>query len=64
MIQIDGPKRRVYIKFATSDMVHQVLQITAGQLEYIHDNGVISKVLIELAGMGIRKIWIATLPPK
>jgi hypothetical protein len=31
MIQIDGPKRRVYIKFATSEQMHAVLQKTAGQ---------------------------------
>jgi hypothetical protein len=30
MIQIDGPKRRVYIKLATSEQMLAVLQKTAG----------------------------------
>jgi hypothetical protein len=64
MIQIDGPKRQVYIKFATSEQTHVVLQNTAGQLDYRHDNGEISIAHIELAGMDTRRFRIANLPPE
>jgi hypothetical protein len=42
MIQIDGPRRRVYIKFNNSDRALSVLQETAGCREYRHDNGELS----------------------
>jgi len=61
MIQVDGPRRRVYIKFTNEDQVKEVLHDSHGQLEYMHDNGEISQVYIELAGMGIKKI---RLPPE
>ena len=64
MIQVDGPRRHVYIKFTNEDRVKEVLQDSHGQLEYMHDNGEISQVCIELAGMGIKKIRIAGLPPE
>jgi hypothetical protein len=40
------------------------LQDSKGQLEFRHDNGELSQVIIELAGMGIKKIRIASLPPE
>ena len=48
-------RRRVYIKFTNEDRTQEVLQVTSGQLEYRHDNGEISQVFIDLAGMGIKK---------
>ena len=41
-----------------------VLQDTKGQLEFRHDNGELSQVIIELVGMGMKKIRIANLPPE
>ena len=64
MIQIDGPRRRVYIKFTSGERMQSVLQDCNGQLEFRHDNGELSQVTIELAGMGIKKIRIASLPPE
>jgi RNA recognition motif-containing protein len=64
MVQIDGPKRRVKIKFVTSEQMNALLQKTAGQLDYRHDNGEISIVHIELVGMGTRRVWITNLPPE
>jgi hypothetical protein len=52
MIQIDGPQWRVYIKLATSEQAYAILQTTSGQMEYKHDNGELSTVQVELAGMG------------
>ena len=64
MIQIDGPRRRIYIKFVTSEKMQTVLRSKAGQLEFQHETGEMSFVHVEIAGMGLRKIRIANLPPE
>jgi hypothetical protein len=64
MIQIVGPRRHVYIKFATNERMDSILQDSQGQMEFRHDNGELSTVKIELAGMGTRRIRIASLPPE
>ena len=64
IIQIDGPRCRVYIKFINEDTMHAVYKSVGKQVEYKHENGEISKVNIELAGMGFKRIRIACLPPE
>ena len=64
MIQVNRPMRRVYLKFTSGEHMQTVLQDTKGQLEFRHDNGELSQVIIELAGMGMKKIRIANLPPE
>jgi hypothetical protein len=64
MIQIDGPKRNVYIKFKNTDKLQQVLLDSRGQRDYKHDTGEISKVQIAPAGKGMRTIRIANFPPE
>jgi len=63
LIQIDGPKRHVYIKLSDPPRIQDILTITTGQAEYRHSDGVISKVRIEAVGLAIRKVRIANLPP-
>jgi len=64
MIQVDGHRRKVYIKFTREVRMEEVLKSTKGQLEYRYENGEISQVTIDLAGMGIKKIRLACLPPE
>jgi len=64
MIQVDGPRRKVYIKFVTSDKMQTVLTSTKGQLEYRHENGEVSVVRVDMAGMGLRRVRVANLPPE
>jgi hypothetical protein len=64
MIQIDGPRRRVYIKFVSTERMMSILQDIQGQQEYKHDNGEISIVTVELASMGVRRVRMANLPPE
>ena len=64
MIQIDGPRRHVFIKFTNTERMKSVLQETNGQMGFRHDNGELSMVKIEPAGMGVRRIRIANLPPE
>jgi hypothetical protein len=47
MIQIDGPRRRVYIKLNNEVRLQAVLHMTQGQLDYIHEKGELSIVYIE-----------------
>jgi hypothetical protein len=42
MIQIDGIKRQVFIKFVEKESVHALLRDTAGSAEYKYPNGEIS----------------------
>jgi hypothetical protein len=63
MIQIDGPRRQVFIKFVDLQYVQEILQTTKVQSEYKHSKGEISLVRIEVAGMVARRLCIANLPP-
>ena len=62
MVQIDVPRRQVYIKFTDFQYIQDLLHSTTGQSEYKHSNGEISQVKIGLAGMGTRRVRLANLP--
>jgi len=42
--------------------IQNILQSTNRSAEYRHVTGEISIVHLEVAGMGMRRIWIANLP--
>jgi len=44
IIQIDGPRRHVYIKFRDPQRMQAILRVTQGQEDFRHGNGEISKV--------------------
>jgi hypothetical protein len=56
--------RHVYIKFQNLDKLQAILRETGGKKEYRNENGEISRVQIEMAGMGIRTVRIVNLPPE
>ena len=64
MIQIDGTRRQVYIKFTDFQYLQDLFHSTTGQSEYKHDNGEISQVKIEMTGMGTSRLRLAKLPPE
>ena len=64
MLQIDGPRRRVYIKFVNEHRLNRTLRDTQGKQTYKHENGEQSQVIVELAGLGTREIMIANLSPE
>jgi hypothetical protein len=64
MIEIDGPKRHVYIKLSDPSRIQDLLASTTGHTEYRHTNGVMSKVRIEAMGLELRKVRIANIPPE
>ena len=63
-LQIDGPRRRVYIKFNSELRLQTILHDTNGQLVFHHDNGELSKVTIELADVCNKKVRLVRLPPE
>jgi len=64
MTQVDGSKRRVFIKFFNEDRMKEILRDTNGACEYKHNNGEISQVSVEIAGKGTKRIRIAGLQPE
>ena len=64
MIQIDGIRRQVYIKFFDLSSVHDILSATNGETVYKHVTGEISPVKLVEAGMGSKRVRLANLPPE
>jgi hypothetical protein len=64
MVQIDTPKRHVYLKLRDNKLLQQILQMTTGQLKYKHPNGEISSIKIETAGARKSRIRLANMPPE
>ena len=62
MIQIDGTRRQVFIKFTDFHFVQDILNATNGETVYKHTTGEISPVKLMVAGMGPRRIRLANLP--
>ena len=64
VIQIDGPLRHVYVKFVAMEKLSSILNNSEGGVPFKHDTGEITIVTVELAGMGIKRVRIAALPPE
>jgi hypothetical protein len=64
MVQVDGPRKHVYVKFTDFERMQTVFQSTSGQAEFRHDTGVTSLAKIEISCMGTRRIRIADLSPR
>jgi hypothetical protein len=64
LIQIDGARWQVFIKLTDSEKVHAVLRDTEDKVEYKYPTEEISLVSIALAGMGTKRVTVASLPPE
>jgi hypothetical protein len=62
MIQIDGTKRQVYIKFIELSYVQALIRDTNSQAEYKHTTSKLPIVNITNAGMNTKCVSIANLP--
>jgi len=62
MIQINGIKRHIFMKFVNDTYLQNILQSTNGSVEYRHTIREISIVRLAVAGMGMRRIRLANLP--
>jgi len=63
MLQIDGKKRQIFLKFIDDTYVQAILQNTNGRAEYKHVSGKILIVRLKVASTCCRRIRIANLPP-
>ena len=57
MVQVDGPRRRVCIKFVNNERMQEVIRTTRGQLEFRHENGELSLVQVDIAGTAVAQ-WL------
>ena len=64
IVQIDGLRRHVYIKFSEPQRMQEILTATQGQEDFRHENGEISKVRFEAVRLGMRRVRVASLPPE
>jgi hypothetical protein len=64
MIQIDGIKRQVFIKFVGKESINDLLRDTGGSVEYKYTNGEISIVTIDISVMGTKLVRVSNLPPE
>ena len=62
MIQIDGPRHQVFIKFMDIQYAYDILQMTQGTAKYKHLTAEVSIVQIEMVGLGTKRVHIANLP--
>jgi hypothetical protein len=62
MTQIDGTRRRVFIKFTDFHFVQDILNANNGETVHKHATGEISPVRLTIAGMGPRRIRLVTCP--
>jgi hypothetical protein len=63
-IQIDGPNRQVFIKFAQAHVLSALLDRTKSTAIYNYGKHGISRVSLCPAGWGRRIVRVAKLPPK
>jgi hypothetical protein len=63
-VHIDGIRRYVYIKFQTAQQADDFLQRISQPVYCKHANGERSVVRCSAAGLGIRYIQVADLPPE
>jgi hypothetical protein len=64
VLQIDGPRRRVYIKFTTTEKMMTYTSLLQGHHDYIHDTGEVTPVQVSPIGLGHRTVRVANLPPE
>jgi hypothetical protein len=64
IIQIDGTRRQVFIKFTDLHFVQDILNVTNGETVYKHTMGEIFPVRLMIAGMLTGRIRLAYLPPE
>jgi hypothetical protein len=64
MVQIEGPKRQVYVKFKEKGWMEDVLLTTRGQVDYKHTNGEIFHFRMSSAVLWLQRVRIANQPPE
>jgi hypothetical protein len=63
VLQIDGPRRKVNLKFVTADKMNERLTQLQGEHEYKYDTGEVSILTVSAVGLGHRTVQVASVPP-
>jgi hypothetical protein len=63
VLQIDGPRRKVYIKFKTGKMM-EYTNLQQGYYDCTHDTGEVTQVQVSPIGLGHRTVRVANLHPE
>jgi hypothetical protein len=61
-VQIDAIKRQVYVKFDDPTYTAEIVQHTNGSVSCKHATGEISTVQIDMAGLGLKRVWVVNVP--
>jgi hypothetical protein len=64
IVQDDGPRRQVFIKFNEGETAAELLQKTGTAVSYEHINGICSNVNLHRSEFGLRKIRTFSFPPE
>jgi hypothetical protein len=64
MIQIDGGKRQVFVKLHDYKRMSDILESTQGEGEFRHNNGEMSVVRKEAAGLGTKRVSLTNISPE
>jgi hypothetical protein len=64
MVQTDGVKRQVYTKLREYQRMCKILTSTHGEGEFRHNNGELSTVRLQAAGLGTKRVRLANIPPE
>ena len=64
MVQIDDPRRHVYVKFRDDQRRQKILTSTNRHGEFRRTKGEILNLQMEAAGLGMRRLRIANLSPE
>jgi hypothetical protein len=64
VLQIDGPRRKVCLKFATAYKMNEHLSQLQGEHEYKHDTDEVLIFTVSAVGLRHRTVRVASLPPE
>jgi hypothetical protein len=64
VLQIDGPSRKVYLKFSMAKDLRGHLNTLQGDHEHKHETREVSTVTVYPVGLGHRSVRVASLPPE
>jgi hypothetical protein len=63
-VQIDPTKRQIFVKFDDPTYAPLIVQRKHGSVICKHSTGEITTVQVDMVGLGLKRVWIANVPPE